>query len=140
MSKYFTLEDYQDDIVAVIDAYITRVGLSNKMRYKVIGDVKSKKPVNVVMAQPHVKFDTGIDVYILVNHLILEKLDLEDRVIVIDDELSSLHFDEKSDKVKKDKNRNLAPLVTKKYGIDKMLRSQQLCEDIYNQLKDKKEI
>lgn len=140
MSKYFTLEDYQDDIVAVIDAYITRVGLSNKMRYKVIGDVKSKKPVNVVMAQPYVKFDTGIDVYILVNHLILEKLDLEDRVIVIDDELSSLHFDEKSDKVKKDKNRNLAPLVTKKYGIDKMLRSQQLCEDIYNQLKDKKEI
>lgn len=135
VDRYITLEDYQDDIVTYFDAYLANANLSQQIRYRVLGDEKLKSIIDVKINQPHVKFDTGIDVYFSVNHMVFEKLESKDKIMLLDEKLCGLYLDPKSETLKNSKN-VLGARTSQKYGTDNLLRAKELAEQIFEQQKD----
>lgn len=136
VEKYITLEDYQDDVVAYIDVYLSRANLAQQIKYKVIGDEKAKKPVNFKITPDFVKFDTNVDLYVIVNHAVFEGLEGEDKVILVDEALFGLYLDDKTERLKNSLD-TIGVATSKKHGADNVLRAKELAEKIYEQNKDK---
>ena len=96
MAKFdLPFEDTQDLYTQAID----KRGLSANINITILVDNKAKEIFKVNKANELLKFRTGDDIIIVLNEKIFEQLEPEQQIIVVEESLSSIHFDDEKDKL-----------------------------------------
>lgn len=96
MAKY---EEPFEETQDLYNQVITRAGLSNLINVTILANNTAKELFKVNKANDLLKFRTGDDVIIVLNEKIFDKLTPEQRVIVVEESLSSLSYDTEADKL-----------------------------------------
>ena len=137
MAKF--LEPYPDTI-EVVESVIARADLNRYMEFKILTDNKQKKVVNAVKANDLVKHMTRNDIVIVINEYVFDKLNPEQQILIVEEELGGIHYDTEKEKIvitKKDVETWSG--IISKYGIDKYMKTKELIKLVYQQEKDGEE-
>jgi hypothetical protein len=126
-----------DDHKALFDALITETNLDRYATIKVLVNNKQKEIGKVVKANDLIKYETGADVYIIINEKVLDKLSDEQKTIVAEELLAGIYFDSEKDKlvIKTADVKTFSGLL-KKFGAEKYLELHELITLIYSQDKE----
>lgn len=96
MAKYQEpFEETQD----LYDQLIEEAGLSNYVNITILSSDKSKEIFKVNKANELLKYRTGDDIIIVLNEKIFDQLTDEQRKIVAEESLASIHYDTEKDKI-----------------------------------------
>jgi len=93
---------YEEPFEETIDLYnqlIEQAGLSNFVNITILANNKAKEIFKVNKANELLKYRTGDDIIIVLNEKIFDQLTEEQRVIVAEESLASIHFDSEKDKI-----------------------------------------
>ncbi len=93
---------YEEPFEETIDLYnqlIEQAGLSNFVNITILTNNKAKEIFKVNKANELLKYRTGDDIIIVLNEKIFDQLTDEQRVIVAEESLASIHFDGEKDKI-----------------------------------------
>lgn len=93
---------YEEPFEETIDLYnqlIEQAGLSNFVNITILTNNKAKEIFKVNKANELLKYRTGDDIIIVLNEKIFDQLTDEQRVIVAEESLASIHFDSEKDKI-----------------------------------------
>lgn len=93
---------YEEPFEETIDLYnqlIEQAGLSNFVNITILTNNKAKEIFKVNKANELLKYRTGDDIIIVLNERIFDQLTEEQRVIVAEESLASIHFDSEKDKI-----------------------------------------
>ncbi|TXG80229.1 MAG: hypothetical protein E6R13_08470 [Spirochaetes bacterium] len=93
---------YEEPFEETIDLYnqlIERAGLSNFVNITILTNNKAKEIFKVNKANELLKYRTGDDIIIVLNEKIFDQLTEEQRVIVAEESLASIHFDSEKDRI-----------------------------------------
>lgn len=93
---------YEEPFEETIDLYnqlIEQAGLSNFVNITILTNNKAKEIFKVNKANELLKYRTGDDIIIVLNEKIFDQLTEEQRVIVAEESLASIHFDSEKDKI-----------------------------------------
>lgn len=96
MAKY---EEPFEDTTDLYKELIDKAGLSNYVNITILTDNKAKVPYKVNKANELLKYRTGDDIIIVLNEKIFDQLTDEQRTIVAEESLSSIHFDSEKDRI-----------------------------------------
>lgn len=126
-----------DDHKALFDALIAEANLDRFATIKVLVNNKQKEIGKVVKANDLIKYETGADVYIIINEKVLDKLSNEQKTIVAEELLAGIYFDSEKDKliIKTADVKTFSGLL-KKFGAEKYLELHELITLIYSQDKE----
>ncbi len=126
-----------DDHKALFDALIAEANLDRFATIKVLVNNKQKEIGKVVKANDLIKYETGADVYIIINEKVLDKLSNEQKTIVAEELLAGIYFDSEKDKliIKTADVKTFSGLL-KKFGVEKYLELHELITLIYSQDKE----
>lgn len=93
---------YEEPFEETIDLYnqlIEQAGLSNFVNITILTNNKAKEIFKVNKANELLKYRTGDDIIIVLNEKIFDQLTEEQREIVAEESLASIHFDSEKDKI-----------------------------------------
>lgn len=93
---------YEEPFEETIDLYnqlIEQAGLSNFVNITILTNNKAKEIFKVNKANELLKYRTGDDIIIVLNETIFDQLTDEQRIIVAEESLASIHFDSDKDKI-----------------------------------------
>lgn len=96
MAKY---EEPFEDTTDLYDKYIEKAGLSNFINITVLTNNKAKDIYKVNKANELLKYRTGDDIIIVINENVLDKLDEADKEMVIEESISSIHYNTEKDRI-----------------------------------------
>lgn len=137
IDKFLDLKhDFDEDIVNHFSAFLMAADLNTKIRHVVLGDKTQRKLIKVEVSKPHVKHLTNIDLVIIVNHEVFELLEDDDKQILVHGALNGLHYDVEKD-VLKNSGSAIESNTAKKFGIDNIIRVNELVTLTYKQQKEK---
>lgn len=88
-------EDTQD----LYDEVIKAAGLDQYVNITILVNNKSKELFKINKANELLKYRTGDDIIIVLNEKIFEQLTDEQRRIVVEESLASIHYDTENDKL-----------------------------------------
>lgn len=96
MAKYDEpFEETQD----LFNTVIQERGMANQVNITILSNNTAKDLFKVNKANELLKFRTGDDVIIVLNEKIFDQLTTEQRLIVVEESLSSIHYDMENDKL-----------------------------------------
>ena len=96
MAKY---EEPFEDTTDLYTKYIENAGLSNFINITVLTNNKAKDIYKVNKATELLKYRTGDDIIIVVNETVLDRLDESDKEMVIEESISSIHYNTEKDRI-----------------------------------------
>ena len=96
MAKY---EEPHDGTQTLYNQAIDNADLDNYLNITVLTNDKAKEIFKVVKANDLLKHRTKDDIIIVINEKILDGLTPEQRVIVVEESLASIHFDKDNNKL-----------------------------------------
>lgn len=138
MSKFNDLKDYQD-ILDVFGGVLSTTALERNVKIKILGDENLKNKIGyVAKANPREVFLNKIDVFIIVNQTVMEKLDLVQQILVAEELLAEIVYDsEKSKIVIKKPDYATFSGIASKYGHDVVENTKKVIKEIFSQENDK---
>ncbi len=96
MAKF---EEPFEDTLDLYNEVIKSIGLDNYVNITVLVNNKSKELFKIIKANELLKYKTGDDIIIILNEQIFEQLTDEQRRIVVEESLASIHYDMENDKL-----------------------------------------
>lgn len=96
MAKY---EEPFEETQDLYNQLIEQAGLSNFVNITILTNNKAKEIFKVNKANELLKYRTGDDIIIVLNEKIFDQLTEEQRTIVAEESLSSIHFDSEKDRI-----------------------------------------
>lgn len=96
MAKY---EEPFEETQDLYNQLIEQAGLSNFVNITILTNNKAKEIFKVNKANELLKYRTGDDIIIVLNEKIFDQLTDEQRTIVAEESLSSIHFDSEKDRI-----------------------------------------
>ncbi len=123
-----------EDTKAIFDSLITSLNLDRYVTIKVLVNNRLKEIGKVVKANDLIKYETGADVYIILNERVFDQLNEVQKVIIAEELLSGIYFDSEKDKlvIKSADVKTFSGLL-KKYGATQYLELHELITLIYGQ-------
>lgn len=97
MSKKY--EEPFEDTLDLYNQAIDNAGLNNFINITILVNNKAKDIYKVNKANEILKYRTGDDVIIILNEKIFEQLTDEQKRIVVEESLASIHYDNENDKL-----------------------------------------
>jgi len=89
MARY---EEPFEDTTDLYNKYIERAGITQFINITVLINNKAKDIYKVNKANELLKYRTGDDIIIVINEKVLDKLDEADKEMVIEESISSIHY------------------------------------------------
>jgi hypothetical protein len=96
MAKY---EEPFEETQDLYNQLIEQAGLSNFVNITILTNNKAREIFKVNKANELLKYRTGDDIIIVLNEKIFDQLTEEQRTIVAEESLSSIHFDSEKDRI-----------------------------------------
>ncbi len=123
-----------EDTKVIFDSLITSTNLDRFVTIKVLVNNRLKEIGKVVKANDLIKYETGADVYIILNERVFDQLDEVQKVIIAEELLAGIYFDTEKDKlvIKSADVKTFSGLL-KKYGAKQYLDLHELITLIYGQ-------
>ena len=130
--------DVSLDTQKIFNQLIDDASLERVVNIKFLGCLELKQIGKVVKANDLLKFMTDNDVIILINEVIFDKLEQDQKELVAQELIAYIGFDfEKGKLVITQPDVNTFSLLLKKVGSEKYLRIQEIIRLAFEQLKDK---
>ena len=89
MARY---EEPFEDTTDLYTKFIEKAGISNYINITVLTNNKAKDIYKVNKANELLKYRTGDDIIIVINENVLDKLDDADKEMIIEESISSIHY------------------------------------------------
>lgn len=126
------------DTEKIFNQLIDEASLERVINIKFLGCPELKQIGKVVKANDLLKFMTDNDVIILINEVIFDKLEQDQKELVAQELIAYIGFDfEKGKLVITQPDVSTFSLLLKKVGSEKYLRIQEIIRLAFEQLKDK---
>jgi TRAP-type C4-dicarboxylate transport system substrate-binding protein len=134
MAKY--LEPFDDTKDTYTDA-ITRANLDLNVSIKILADNRQKDIYRVFKANDLIKHMTNNDIVIVINEAVYDKLTEEQRIMVTEESLAGIHYDDEKEKViiTKGDVQTYSGLL-RKFGYEKYEVLRESIKTIYNAEKE----
>lgn len=130
--------DVSTDTVKIFNRLIDDADLQRVINIKLLGCNELKVIGKVVKANDLLKFMTDNDAIILINEVIFDKLEGDQKELVAQELIAYLSYDfEKAKLVITQPDVNTFSLLLKRVGSDKYLQIQEVIKLAFDQLKDK---
>ena len=130
--------DVSLDTQKIFNQLIDDASLERVVNIKFLGCPELKQIGKVVKANDLLKFMTDNDVIILINEVIFDKLEQDQKELVAQELIAYIGFDfEKGKLVITQPDVSTFSLLLKKVGSEKYLRIQEIIRLAFEQLKDK---
>lgn len=130
--------DVSKETQKIFNQFIDEADLERVVNIKFLGCPELKQIGKVVKANDLLKFMTDNDVIILINEIIFDKLEQDQKELVAQELIAYIGFDfEKGKLVITQPDVSTFSLLLKKVGSDKYLRIQEIIRLAFEQLKDK---
>lgn len=130
--------DVSTDTQKLFNRLIDEADLQRVINIKLLGCNELKQIGKVVKANDLLKFMTDNDVIILINEIIFDKLEQDQKELVAQELIAYVGFDfEKGKLVITQPDVNTFSLLLKRVGSDKYLHIQEVIRLAFEQLKDK---
>jgi len=131
--KYYELSS---DIVETISSVLKDIAVFN-INVKYIGSTKLKQLIKLQKVNDVISYTTNIDLIIIVNEDLYNRLEDNIIKILIHQELDRLEFDMMKDTFKIGKFKLQTNIgILKKYGIEQVAEANELIELTLSQMKD----
>lgn len=125
------LKETEDLFSSVLDA----TSIPKSIRFELIASNDMKEVGKVSKANEILKYMTEIDIVVLINETIFDKLGDDQKKMVIEELLAQVFWDSNSGKIKLIKpDVNTFSLLIKKYGIDFYLGVKDSIASVLNEL------
>lgn len=125
------LKETEDLFSNVLDA----TSIPKSIRFELIASNDMKEVGKVSKANEILKYMTEIDIVVLINETIFDKLGNDQKKMVIEELLAQVFWDSNSGKIKLIKpDVNTFSLLIKKYGIDFYLGVKDSIASVLNEL------
>lgn len=122
-------EETQDLYTQLID----RAGLSNYINITILANNKAKEIFKVNKANELHRYRTGDDIIIVINEKIFDQLTPDQRVIVVEESLASIHYNMEKDKIEITKPDVVTfSGILSKHGFDTWNVLQESVKTLYN--------
>lgn len=126
------------DTQKIFNRFIDEADLERVVTIKFLGCPELKQIGKVVKANDLLRFMTENDVIILINEIIFDKLEQDQKELVAQELIAYIGFDfEKGKLVITQPDVNTFSLLLKKVGSEKYLKIQEIIRLAFEQLKDK---
>jgi len=130
--------DVSTDTVKIFNRLIDDADLQRVINIKLLGCNELKVIGKVVKANDLLKFMTDNDAIILINEVIFDKLEGDQKELVAQELIAYLSYDfEKAKLIITQPDVNTFSLLLKRVGSDKYLQIQEVIKLAFDQLKDK---
>ena len=96
MARY---EEPFEDTTDLYNKYIERAGITQFINITVLTNNKAKDIYKVNKANELLRYRTGDDIIIVINEKVLDKLDEADKEMIIEESISSIHYNLEKDKI-----------------------------------------
>jgi hypothetical protein len=134
MSKF---QEPFEDTIEIFDKILRQTNLDTLINVKILTNNSLKEIGKVSKANDIVKYLSKVDVIIILNELIFEMLNDEQRQMVADELLAHVSFNHEKDTVVVNKpDINVHSLVLKKYGSDNYIETHTLIKEAISQKAD----
>lgn len=136
MARY---EEPFETTQALYNDAIIAAGLSQYVHITVLTDNKLKKVFEIVKANKLLKFRTGDDVIIIINENVLEKLNIDQRKIVVEESITPITYNTENDTLIINKPDVVTHSgILSKYGFHMWDSIRETVKAIYKQQEDDK--
>jgi len=134
MAKY--LEPF-DDTKEIYNQVITKANLDLNVSIKILVDNRQKDIYRVFKANDLIKHMTNNDIIIVINETVYDRLTEEQRIMVTEESLAGIHFDNEKEKViiTKGDVQTYSGLL-RRYGYEKYEVLKESIKTIYNAEKE----
>lgn len=123
MAKY---EEVFEDTQALFDNFIAQIDNLREVNIKILAQNSLKEIGKVVKANDLVRHMTSEDIIILLNETIFEQLEDEQKLMVIEELIAQVYYDDEKSKVTIIKpDLTTFSLLLVKYGTEKYLRLRE---------------
>lgn len=130
--------DISKETEQIFNKFIDQADLQRVVNVKFLGCAELKQIGKVVKANDLLKFMTDNDVIILINEVIFDKLEQEQKELVVQELIAYVGYDfEKGKVVITQPDVNTFSLLLQKVGSEKYLKIQEVIRLAFEQLKDK---
>lgn len=131
MSKYHEVfEDHQE----LFENFISQIDSLQELNVKILGHNRAKEIGKVYKANDLLKHMTDNDVIIVINEVIFEQLEDEQKLMIVEELVSSLYYDLEKGKLQIIKpDVNTFSLLLRKYGYEKYERLHESVKALYAQ-------
>lgn len=130
--------DVSTETEKIFNRFIDQADLERVVNIKFLGCPELKQIGKVVKANDLLKFMTDNDVIILINEIIFDKLEQDQKELVAQELIAYIGFDfEKGKLVITQPDVNTFSLILQKVGSEKYLKIQEIIRLSFEQLKDK---
>lgn len=119
MAKF---EEVFEDTQALFTNYVKDIENLRNVKIKVLANNRLKEITKVAKANDLLKFMTDEDVIVLINESVFENLDDEQKLMVVEEAVTRIYFDEEKEKEKvvlSSPDINTFSLLLRKYGYAK---------------------
>lgn len=125
------LKDTEDLFKKVLD----QTSIPKSINFELIASNNMKDVGKVVKANEILKYMTEVDIIILLNENIFDRLESEQKTMILEELLAQVYWDADSGKIKLIKpDVNTFSLLIKKYGIDFYLAVKESVVSILNEI------
>ena len=129
MAKY---EEPFEDTTDLYNKYIERAGITQFINITVLTNNKAKDIYKVNKANELLRYRTGDDIIIVINEKVLDKLDEADKEMIIEESISSIHYNLEKDKIEITRPDVVTfSGILSKHGFDKWNRVRETIKLIF---------
>lgn len=129
MARY---EEPFEDTTDLYNKYIERAGITQFINITVLTNNKAKDIYKVNKANELLKYRTGDDIIIVINENVLDKLDEADKEMIIEESISSIHYNLEKDKIEITRPDVVTfSGILSKHGFDKWNRVRETIKLIF---------
>jgi hypothetical protein len=130
MAKYTEVFEETQDLY---NQLIESAGLSNYVNITLLANDKAKEIFKVNKANELLKYRTGDDIIIVLNEKVFDQLTPEQRVIVAEESLASIHFNTEKDRIEISKPDVVTfSGILAKHGFDNWNVLRESIKTLYN--------
>jgi len=129
MARY---EEPFEDTTDLYNKYIERAGITQFINITVLTNNKAKDIYKVNKANELLRYRTGDDIIIVINEKVLDKLDEADKEMIIEESISSIHYNLEKDKIEITRPDVVTfSGILSKHGFDKWNRVRETIKLIF---------
>ena len=131
MAKF---EEVFEDTQAMFTNFTSQIENLRGVNIKILAQNRLKEIAKVVKANDLVKHMTNEDIIILLNEQIFEQLDDEQKLMVIEEQVAKIYYDDEKEKLSiVNPDVNTFSLLLRKYGYDKYERLNESIKALFSQ-------
>lgn len=131
MAKF---EEVFEDTQALFTNFTAQVENLRGVNIKILAQNRLKEIAKVVKANDLVKHMTNEDIIILLNEQIFEQLEDEQKLMVVEEQIAKIYYDEEKEKLSiVNPDVNTFSLLLRKYGYDRYERLNESIKALFSQ-------